>query len=531
MTTAALPARQSSALLSVVLDRGDDATLTRQLYVQLREIILGGRLSDGARMPSTRRLCLELQVSRTVTLAAYDQLAAEGYLGSRPGSGFFVEPLVHRNARREGADPGHHAENASHEPEFSDRPFNARAQAVTLFPHRTWARLLARSWRQQGDGASHLTARGFPRLREAVAQHLYALRGVPYHPDQILITTGNSDALQLIVRSFARPRRDGRDSAWVEDPSYEASVRVLRAEGLTIVPVPVDASGLNVAAGIALDGTARFALLTPARQFPLGMPLALNRRLELLNWARDSGAILIEDDYDSEIRFTGRAVPSLAALGPELVLTLGSLSKLTFPGLRIGYIAGPPRMISRLASSRSEAGAHVATTGQAALAEFLQRGAFAKHLRACGALEPARKLLLQRLEADVGTDVVVLPQEVGMHLTILLGERFQAASAESGWPGRRRPGASSRPTVAAFDPGDGPQRLPARLAGWSEADLITGVQRLGQVLQSVPVPAERPCPRPGERINPSARAGVAQWQSRSFPSLRRGFDSLHPLHA
>ena len=486
MTTAALPARQSSALLSVVLDRGDDATLTRQLYVQLREIILGGRLGDGARMPSTRRLCLELQVSRTVTLAAYDQLAAEGYLGSRPGSGFFVEPLVHRNARREGADPGHHAENASHEPEFSDRPFNARAQAVTLFPHRTWARLLARSWRQQGDGASHLTARGFPRLREAVAQHLYALRGVPYHPDQILITTGNSDALQLIVRSFARPRRDGRDSAWVEDPSYEASVRVLRAEGLTIVPVPVDASGLNVAAGIALDGTARFALLTPARQFPLGMPLALNRRLELLNWARGSGAILIEDDYDSEIRFTGRAVPSLAALGPESVLTLGSLSKLTFPGLRIGYIAGPPRMISRLASSRSEAGTHVATTGQAALAEFLSEGAFAKHLRALrGHLNQRRKLLLQRLEADVGADVIVLPQEVGMHLTILLGERFQAASADV-----------SLATDAAaqglhLDPlSPHSIRATARngfllgYAGWSEADLITGGQRLGQILQS-----------------------------------------------
>ncbi|WP_309662000.1 PLP-dependent aminotransferase family protein [Sphingomonas sp.] len=476
------PDGQSSAFLAVVLDRGDGATLTHQLYAQLRDIILSGRLGDGARMPSTRRLCLDLQVSRTVTLAAYDQLAAEGYLASRAGSGYFVEPLVQHHSRNAGVENVRRADATWDEPAALARPFNPSAQATNLFPHQTWARLLGRSWRRPETMPNDLTAAGHGGLRAAIANHLYALRGVDYRPDQILITSGNSDALQLIVRSFGTLA----DTVWVEDPGHGAAIRVLRAEGLAIVPVPVDSIGLNVAAGIALDPKARFALITPARQFPLGMPLALNRRLELLNWARDSGTILIEDDYDSEIRFAGRAMPSLAALGQsDSVLSLGSLSKLTFPGLRIGYIAGPGPMIADLVARRAELGTQVATTGQAALAEFFSEGAFAKHLRALrGHLNQRRNLLLRLLENDVGEDVVVLPQEVGMHLTIVLDDRFHDVAADERLAEEAaREGLNLAPLSSHSIRAFARNGFLLGYAGWSEAELIDGVRILAQILK------------------------------------------------
>jgi GntR family transcriptional regulator/MocR family aminotransferase len=487
MTAMAFPDRQSSAFLSVVLDRDDDATLTHQLYAQLRDIILSGRLGNGSRMPSTRRLCLELQVSRTVTLAAYDQLAAEGYLAGRAGSGFFVEPLLQRHPRPAEVEDTEREDAAWREDERPVRAFDPRAQAIDLFPHQTWARLLGRTWRREGRLASKLTAAGHAGLRAAIANHLYALRGIDYRPDQILITSGNSDALQLIARSFARD--DGRRSVWVENPTHDVAVRVLRAEGLTIVPVPVDAAGMDVQAGLGLDPNSSFAFLTPARQFPLGMPLALNRRLALLNWARASGAILIEDDYDSEIRFVGRAMPSLAALGPtDPVLSLGSLSKLTFPGLRIGYIAGPRSMIARLAAMRLAMGSQVAATGQAALAEFFNSGAFARHLRALRRhLYQRRRLLLERLETEVRNDVMILPQEVGMHLTIVLSDRFKGAGIDQGLAAEAaRHGLHLDPLSSHSIGGPGRNGFLLGYAGWSETELIEGVQMLAQTLRRYP---------------------------------------------
>jgi GntR family transcriptional regulator/MocR family aminotransferase len=409
----------SAALLSVALDRDERQTLVHQLYARLRDIILGRPELAGLRLPSTRMLSRDMGVSRTVTLTAYEQLAVEGYVTSRPGSGYFVEQLAELRTTPPTARTT--TSLVPEPPTSRGHPFDPLGQPDDIFPHQTWARLLARSWRAQHKAAASSSPLGLLSLRVALAAHLHALKGIAYDPCEILITSGNRDALQLIARTFT-PREEGC-RAWVEDPCHIGAVQTLRSEGLTIVPVPVDEEGANIGYGIARAPDARLALLTPARQFPLGMPLSLPRRVELLNWASQAGAIVVEDEYDSEIRFAGRPIASLAAMNPQgSILSLGSFSKLTFPGLRLGYVAGPRHLIAQLSNSRSSIGLELSTPAQAALAAFMDEGAFGKHLRNVRArLINRRKVLLDLLHKELPRHLVILNQEVGMHVTVLIG--------------------------------------------------------------------------------------------------------------
>ena len=271
--------------MSVTLDRASVEPLVRQLHRALRDLILVGRLAPGARLPSTRKLSRDLQVSRTVTLDAFAQLGAEGFLESLHGSGHFVASL-----RLPAADlqPRPALPKAEAEPSVwsaHGRPFDPAWQAVDVFPSQLWSRMLGRGWRRHQSEAIERHWAGLPVLREALASHLHALRGVPLSADEIFITSGNNDAMSLIARSIGRGA-----TAWVEDPAYAATTRIFEREKLRVVRVPVDAEGLDVAAGERLAPDAALALVTATRQFPLGMPLSLNRRLALLDWARRSGA-------------------------------------------------------------------------------------------------------------------------------------------------------------------------------------------------------------------------------------------------
>ena len=329
-----------------------------QLHNQLRDLILSHRIPAGFKMPSTRRLCRELLVSRTVTLGAYEQLVFGGYLSSRAGSGHRVLSLAHIITSAADAGATQARDCAPCEAASPQMPFDPFSQATSIFPNQVWARLLARGWRKYG----HLECRpewgGLFALREAIADHLYALRGIRCGPEGVIVTAGSADALQLIARTFGVATDSPRSSIWVENPGHVGSQRVLADQGLRVIPIQVDEHGLNVESGIAMAPRARLALVTPARQFPLGMALSLPRRIELLNWALGGGSIVIEDDYDSEIRFAGRPLPSLSALAPDgPILSLGSLSKVTFPGLRLGYVVGPAALIGRLTETRRKGGA------------------------------------------------------------------------------------------------------------------------------------------------------------------------------
>jgi GntR family transcriptional regulator / MocR family aminotransferase len=425
MTTFRLPSRctDSEAMLSIALNRRAREPLSRQLYLLLSDHIRSGRLAAGARLTSTRRFALDLGVSRTVTLSAYGQLASEGYIEPRRGSGQFVRALGRPSdrTRRQVSWRKEDADSATNV--LNGKPFDPTSQIEGLFPRDSWIRSLGRSWRKQGkDAEMQGNWAGLPSLREATARYVYSLRGIACTADQVLITSGNTDALQLITDALAPTTRDRKAGVWVEDPGHVNARRVFMQNGLRLIPVPVDDWGINVATGRRIADKARFALVTPSRQFPLGMPLTLERRLALIGWARESGGILIEDDYDTEVRFSGRPIPSLLNLDPRMrALSLGSLSKVTFPGLRLGYIVGERRLIKRLAEGRERTGTPVATTAQPALASFLAGGGFAKHLRVLRREVSARRqALITALATRLPEELTILPQEVGMHLTVTL---------------------------------------------------------------------------------------------------------------
>lgn len=472
------------ALLSVALDRHGRDPLVRQLYAHLRELILTGRIAPGARLPSTRKLSAELDVSRTVTLEAFGQLAAEGFLESRLGSGHYVAQL-----RLPQATGMAEAVTGADAPEDSiwsaaGRPFDPAWQAVDIFPSQVWGRMLGRGWRRHQAGALERHWLGLPALRSALVEHLRALRGVALTTDQVMITSGMADTLALVGRAVSQ---EGEVAGWVEDPGLGTSRQILARNGVRIVPVPVDAEGVRVDEGERLAPDAALALVTPTRQFPLGMPLSLPRRLALLDWARRARAIVLDDDYDGEIRFAGRPLQSLASLDPTArVLTLGSFSKLTFAGLRLGYVAGPADLIARLAECRRSAYSLVPTPAQAALAEFIATGAFARHLRALRSyLTRRRAVLVEKLEREAGDLVELLPQEAGMNVTVRLAPGIASRIGDTALSERAAAeGIVLLPLSGQYARAKGEDGFLLGYAGWSEGALDDALDRLIRLLRS-----------------------------------------------
>ncbi len=471
----------ATTLLSVVLDRRAGESLARQLYLRIRDLTLSGQLAAGTRLPSTRVLAGDLGVSRTVTLAAYEQLTVEGYLEARRGSGQYVRDLA-RKPRRQFRAGQPETVSEPPVPVSRGKPFDPDAPPVSLFPTKLWARLMGRGWRVDGAAAAGMDQwAGLASLRAAVAEYVRALQGLECSAEQVLITAGIADALQLITRALGTPGAQ----VWVEDPGYVSARRTLAREGLRIAPVPVDAEGLNVAAGRRLAPHARFALVTPSRQLPLGVPLSLSRRTALIDWACDSGAVIIADDYDSELRFSGRPLASLSNLDSRgAVLSVGSFSKLTFPGLRLGYVVGAQPLIDRLTQARAAEGAPVATGAQPALAAFISSGGFAKHLRNLRRqVTHRREALAAALRQRLGSAVAVLPQEAGMHLTITLNAATASrlSDVEIAAHAARR-GLNLEPLSGHAVVSPALRGFLLGYAAWDEEALVAGVDELARLL-------------------------------------------------
>lgn len=475
-------------MLSVSLDRDSAEPLVQQLYRAVRELILTRRLVAATRLPSTRKLSRDLQVSRTVTLDAFSQLAAEGFIEGRHGSGHFVaslpiggvESVVPSTERT--ADAG----GASIYSE-AGVPFDPAWQDVELFPSQVWARMLGRGWRRHQADALGRHWAGLPVLREVVAQHLLALRGIVLTPDQVMITSGHVEALGLIAGHLKR-EREGRVSAWIEDPGLGTTRQALVNGGVEPVPIPVDGDGLLIAEGEHRAPDAAMAIVTPTRQFPLGMPLSLSRRLSLLAWAKLSGALIVDDDYDGEVRFSGRPLQSLASLDPGgRVLTLGSFSKLTFSGLRLGYAAGPADLIADLVARRREHYALVPSNVQAALAEFIATGNFARHLRQLRTrLTRRRRVLHDALREHAGGLVEILPQEAGMHLTVRLTPAVARKANDVAIAERARAqGLVLMPLSQQYAAEAAEQGFFLGYAGWDEQRLIAATVTFVELLRAV----------------------------------------------
>ncbi len=398
------------------------------LHAALRDAILHGRLGPGARLPATRDLAVQAGLSRGTVVRAFEQLAAEGYVRGAVGSGTRVRAVLPEEwsqlPRRAGARPrdvtppkrhfAAFAQRVTAFPGITERPmraFRANQPAVELFPASEWAQVASR--RLRAATARHLIgcgAAGLPLLQRAVSDYLRASRGVRCTPAQVVITTGTQEALDLVARLFV----NAGDCVVIEDPGYVGARLTFEAAGARIVPRAVDAEGMTLPR--ARSAAVRVAYITPAHQLPLGVSMSLERRLALLEWARVHGTLIVEDDYDSEYRFSGRPVPALQGLDAHgLVLFTGSFSKVMFPSLRLGYLVVPSDLVDVVSGAVSISNRHPPVLEQLVLADFIEGGHFARHVRRMREVYAERLgVLLASSRAQLGGLLDVSDVEAGL---------------------------------------------------------------------------------------------------------------------
>ena len=429
---------------SIRIDPRSPMALHRQIYDAWREAILGGRFTGGERLPSSRELAARLGTSRSTVTQAYDQLIAEGYLETARGAGTFVSaelpdclcrPDSVPSARRSSAAAivlsalGRRLEEDYEHPR--PRPGFIRFSQLTPdldeFPFPLWHRSLNRQLRRgrrelfdyARDAAGHLP------LREQIAAYVGRSRAVCCNADQVAVLSGSQQALDFAVRLLIDPG----DPVAFENPGYLGTRRVFEACGARILPVPVDAEGLVVD---ALDDRAKLVCVTPSHQFPTGVSLSLPRRLALLEWARRRGAVIIEDDYDSEFRYQGPPLPALQGLVDEApVIYCGSFSKVMFPGLRVGYAVLPRAMVPPFRRLKWLSDRHGPMLEQGALTDFLAEGHLERHIRRMRRLYSARRqVLVDALASGLGNSAQILGDPAGMHVMVRFDDPETGARAE-----------------------------------------------------------------------------------------------------
>jgi len=417
---------------------GTAPSVVHQAYMQVRSAVLSGGLRPGTKLPSSRDLAGRLGIARASVIGAYEQLLAEGYLAARTGSGTYVSsdlpepvedttpvpdtarglPQARSGHARPEPSPGHADAGAS--PAHTDeRPFNTGRTLVDARTAKVWRRLTHRAARRLGPAdLGYTDPRGSPELRRAVCDYLLAARAVRCDPEQVLVTSGSQHAIDLVARVLLRPG----DEAWVEDPGYPLTRHALAAAGMVIRPIPVDTQGLDVAAGTGTAPRARVAIVTPSHQYPTGVVLSMARRLELLAWARAHGSWIVEDDYSSEFRYSGRPLASLQGLdGDDRVIYVGTLNKALFPGLRLGYAVVPTPMAKAFARARDLMDRQPPSLYQAVAAEFMLHGHLTAHIRRMRLQYRAqRDALAGELERLAGDQLTVAVPDQGMHLIAYL---------------------------------------------------------------------------------------------------------------
>lgn len=471
-----------------LLNNGD--ALSRQIYLWFRQAILREDMKSKERLPSTRELAEHLNVSRTVVVLAYEQLLAEGFVCGRRGSGTYVTEglgsgrpssrAARANVRlsrfgRSLVEAAPRIEIPANRATSLRYDFAYGRSDIDLFPFETWRRMLLRHARKAPvRELDYAPAGGSMALREALTAHLRRSRAVVCDPSQVIVVNGSQQALDLVARVLV----EHGDRVAIENPCYQGAREVLRSIGARLVPVSVDTDGLDPA---SLPNRARIALVTPSHQFPTGAILPLARRLALLDWARRTDALVVEDDYDGEFRYEEQPLQSLQGLdGEGRVIYIGTFSRTVFPALRIGYLIVPKSLVAVFTSAKWLCDRHTATLEQETLAEFITSGMYERHLRRLRRRNAARrKVMLEAVDRYLGGRVQVTGYGAGAHVVL--------------WPNGRI--AESSVLEAAASRGVGiygisPYFLtqPSRsglLLGYSrmkETDIREGIRRLRQVL-------------------------------------------------
>ena len=420
----------SEFLLSemVRLQAMHDLPLHRQLYEALRRALLDGHLQAEERLPSSRDLAQDLDVSRNTVITALNQLAVEGYLTSRTGSGTYVSSSIPRPTAKYRSCLDKQAPNLSLRgvrltnthtaDQLEVQPFTAGVTDFSAFPVALWQRLQNKHWRMSyPEMLDYSYAGGHAPLRQAVANYLRIFRSVQLDADQVIITSGTQQSISLCAQLLA----DHGDTAWIEDPAYWGAIKALTAGGLLLHPVVVDAEG--IAPSEQDDASPpRLIYVTPSHQYPTGAVMSLPRRQQLLATARQHGAWILEDDYDSEFRFVGSPVSSLEGLDKDdRVLYMGTFSKVLYPGLKLGYLVVPMGLVDSFRSAHYDLNRPGQMPLQAALAEFIDMGHFAAALRKSRATYAQRRqCLLDGLQICLGTHAFISGAEQGLHLCLHL---------------------------------------------------------------------------------------------------------------
>ncbi|MDT7459297.1 MocR-like pyridoxine biosynthesis transcription factor PdxR [Citrobacter koseri] len=396
----------------------------QQIARQLKNAIEQGELKAGARLPSSRTWSQELGVSRSTVENAYGELVAQGWLERRGQAGTFVSG--HVRPEKTVATPAVFA-GESQTPD----PFQMGLPALDLFPREIWARVMGRRLRTQtrfdlalGDVCGEAV------LREAIVDYLRVSRSIECLPEQVFITSGYASSMTLILRALAKPG----EGMWVEDPGFPLIRPVIAQENIGLMPVPVDDHGLNVAAGIRDYPQARFVLLTPAHQSPLGVALSLTRRRQLLEWAASAQAWIIEDDYDSEFRYHGKPLPPLKSLdAPQRVIYAGTFSKSLFPALRTAWLVVPLNQVARFRQLAGLMACSVPMLWQQTLADFIRDGHFWRHLKKMRQHYARRRLWMEEALREQGFAVV--PQEGGIQLVVAVDADDRLLTAKANQAG------------------------------------------------------------------------------------------------
>jgi GntR family transcriptional regulator/MocR family aminotransferase len=470
----------------------DGATpLSRQVYEQLRDLILAGELAPGTRLPASRRLAADYSLARVTVSAAYEQLQAEGYVAARVGAGTYVaEDLPLDTSEVNGtyspalSNWGQRvAITGRRTPEVSpaSRPaidFGFGRSFPHIFPYDIWRRLLARYLSTDDTMLSRYgSAAGFNPLREAVADYIGRLRGVRCTARQVVIVSGMQQALDILARLLLNQG----DEILVETPGYKGAFDLFRTFGARLRPLAVDDEGFPVER-IPHDSQARFAFVTPSNQFPRGGTMPLGRRLALLRWAQANDALVFEDDYDGELRYSSQPVAALQGLDRAgRVVYLGTFSKVLFPALRLGYVVLPPALLPTFLQAKELVDRGAPTLTQAAVADFIAEGHFERHLRRLRREYGQRRhILAQALEEQLAGQVRFSAVEAGLHVMLLLAPGYdeqrvvrEAAAAGVGvYPGA--PYHLDRPAEASILLG---------FSGLSEDEIMVGVAKLAAVVR------------------------------------------------
>ena len=423
----------------VKLDARKKQPIFRQIYDGIRDAILTTRLAKGAPLPSSRELAKELNVSRMTVVNAFDQLIAEGYLASRRGSGTFVSwelpeerqmvrfrptPTRTSVAAKSSAKSylskrgNFYRQQSEWIPSIADqlKPFCPGVPALDEFPMEIWNKLGRQRQKQSSaEELSYGDPAGYRPLRKAISKYVQEYRGVRCDPDQVMIVAGTQQAIEVASKLLLDPG----DEVLFEDPGYRTARCAIAANGGKIVPMPVDQQGADVESGFRRAPGARMIYVTPSHQYPMGVTMSIERRMELISWAQRNRSIIIEDDYDSEYRYAQHPIPSLQGLdSADQTIYIGSFSKVIFPALSMGYAIVPKPIASTFSAALGLVSRPPSKQNQIILYDFIRLGHFGRHLRRMRKIHQLRRTaLIDSIEQHLGDKLQIIGADAGLHAT------------------------------------------------------------------------------------------------------------------